>query len=90
VAIAVAVAPGVIQEPADFSLLNQPSLELARAERTRGGAGPLDSPLGELLRSALYADGATRGMSVRKVQKHCLQLQSFRISPHARPRGPMP
>ena len=66
--VAIAVRSDLVHRT-DFSYLAQPGLERARGdlERTRGANGAeqaLESPLGKLLRNALFADGTTRGLGL--------------------------
>jgi hypothetical protein len=71
------VVPGA-GDVIDFSILSQPSIE-----RTRGGPS-LDSPLGDLLRNAVFADGKTRGFKRSPtVRQHGFQLRSWRVEPKA-------
>lgn len=67
-------------EVVDFTVLAQPSLE---AVRTRSGTDDksLTSPLGELLKQAVFADGQSRGMKRTAVKVHCLQLLTWEIQP---------
>jgi hypothetical protein len=62
--------------PVDFSCLEQPTLD-----RSRGAGEPLDSPLGRLLKNALYASGGTRGMDRADVDKSALRLISMQTLP---------
>jgi hypothetical protein len=84
--------------PIDFSFLAQPSLERARSEleQTRGATEEkrvFDSPLGQLLRNALYADGTTRGLGRVTAfpgedarEAHTIRSLNWRVV--ADPRGP--
>jgi hypothetical protein len=67
--------PGV-GEPLDFSLLDQPTLP-----RTRSANGPkqLRSPFGELLKTAMYGQGMTRGESAKDLSQQCWGLISWRV-----------
>ncbi|MFT3889988.1 MAG: hypothetical protein QM713_17740 [Arachnia sp.] len=71
------VVPGK-GEVVDFSVLAQPSIE-----RTRGGPA-MGTPLGELLRNAVFADGTTRGFKrAPTIRQHGFQLHSWRVGPKA-------
>ena len=76
----VAIAVKADGEVVDFTSLTQPSLEKVR---TRGGAGnrSLESPLGELLKHAVFAEGKTRGVKRTAVKAHRLQLLTWEVEP---------
>jgi len=64
-------------QPADFRILAQPTLDAARvAERTRGAPGMLDSPLGRLLRQAVFANGGTRSVASYEIDEYLLDMLS--------------
>jgi hypothetical protein len=58
--VVIAVIPPPQGQRIDFSFLAQPSLERVRGAAMSGGG--LDSPLGQLLQTALFAEGTTRGL----------------------------
>lgn len=63
-------------QPLDFTFLAQPRLERSR--------GPdLDSPLGQLLKSALFGQGTTRGLGKTAIKDHAFQLLSWQVVPKA-------
>ena len=76
----VVIAVKADREVVDFTALTQPSLE---AVRTRRGTDDkfLTSPLGELLKQAVFADGQTRGMKRTAVKAHSLQLRTWQVQP---------
>ncbi len=59
--LVVIAIPGVGQ-PIDFTCLAQPGLE--RAVERSGGKQALDSPLGRLLKHAMFAQRGTRGLDI--------------------------
>ena len=71
-------------EVVDFTSLAQPSLE---AVKTRGGRDGKnrESPLGELLKQAVFADGKTRGVKRTAIKSHRLQLLTWEVEPKATP-----
>jgi len=75
--IVIAVRAVAQQQPVDFSCLAQPSLELARG--TRGANRSLESPLGKLLQSSLFAQGRTRGLDTRVIDNHVVRRISWRV-----------
>ena len=76
----VAIAVKSEREVIDFTCLTQPSLN---AVKTRGqdNDSSLRSPLGELLKQAVFADGQTRGMKRTVVKANSVQLWSWEIQP---------
>jgi hypothetical protein len=82
----IAVKPQKLQQPADFSALEQDSLEKAlNVERTRGErARGLATPLGQLLQHSLYGKG-TREMARDDVEESTLILCSWHVTPRKRP-----
>lgn len=76
----VAIAVKANREVIDFTCLAQPSLD---SLKTRGGTGPasLASPLGQLLKHAMFAEGQTRGIKRATVNAHSLQLLTWEIRP---------
>jgi hypothetical protein len=67
-----------------FDCLAQPALEAARA---RGGAQALESPLGRLLKKAVYGDGETRGMVAEAVDETSVSLISWTVRSKPRPQA---
>jgi hypothetical protein len=62
-----------------FSCLEQDAIE--QAQVTRGGPQSLDSPLGKLLQSALFAKGQTRGLDDVEVDSHTVRQLTWRVIP---------
>lgn len=78
VMIAVPVAEGGGQ-PVDFGVLEQPTLAA-----TRSGESPapsLSSPFGQLLETAMYGHGTTRGRETSQLDKQQISLFSWRVEP---------
>ncbi len=73
--VLIAVTAKPESEPADFGFLAQPTLERAR---TRGGRS-LDSPLAQLLQTAVFQDGGIRGFKRREVSQSTLHLMSWQV-----------
>ncbi len=76
----VAIAVKSDREVVDFICLAQPSLE---ALKTRGHSddSSLTSPLGQLLKHAIFADGETRGIKRSPVKGYSLRLLTWDIKP---------
>jgi hypothetical protein len=73
----------------DFTALAQPTVEGARdAARARGAVKEraLDSPLGGLLRNALYKDSAARAAGRRQLDNFALELVTVEVQEGKRPR----
>lgn len=70
VLIAVSAMPE--SEPADFGFLAQPTLE---SVQTRGG----ESPLSQLLQTAVFQQGGIRGFKRREVSQSTLRLLSWQV-----------
>jgi hypothetical protein len=69
-------------QPIDFTCLEQPTLARAEDVATRGAGRPaFGSPLGKLLRNALYAGGTTRGLDMEEVDSQVLRLLSWSVPP---------
>ena len=64
-------------QPVDFSALEQPTLAKARGNGSSDRA--LDSPLGSLMRTALYGSGGKRGLDADDFDRHSLALISWRV-----------
>ena len=64
--------------PADFSALAQDGLPKARSA---DGSNSLQSPLGELLESALFRSGASRGLARTVAQQHGMRVLTWRTEP---------
>lgn len=77
--VALAVKAG--RTPVDFSFLEQPTIERARGAATRGDTDPLTTPLGQLLRSAVYHEGGTRGMARVDLDEYGTALLSWQTRP---------
>jgi hypothetical protein len=69
--------------PIDFSCLAQRSLERAEAVERGIGRSSLATPLGRLLKSAVYAQGATRGLDLIDADAQVLRLLSWTVAPPA-------
>ncbi len=67
------------RQPVDFSILEQPSIQTGRTRGFEDDA--LSTPLGELFRSAMYGEGATRGVDKTRVQDYGVTVVSWRIEP---------
>ena len=64
--------------PVDFSALAQGGLALARgADRNQS----LRSPLGELLESAMFRTGSSRGLVRLVVDQHAMRILTWRTEP---------
>jgi hypothetical protein len=73
--------------PVDFTCLAQPSLREARA--TVGGSrGPesLDTPLGQLMLNASYAEGGRRDLVDAFIDNHAIDVISWEVVPGANPK----
>jgi len=76
--VLVAVPRQAGSQPPDFSFLEQQTLPKARGV---GEENPgLGSPLGQLLKNAMYGEGGTRGMDSSDAVESRLMLQSWRVS----------
>jgi len=84
--VLIAVKSQKLQQPVDFSALEQDSLEKAQdVERTRGDkARGLATPLGQLLQFSLYGKG-TRAIDRQDIEDSALLLYSWRVAPGKRP-----
>ena len=74
----------------DFTALAQPTLPLARGkekgrgvEKSRG----LESPVGKLMQTILYGEGATRSVKRREVANYVFDLVPVQIESRKRPGG---
>lgn len=75
----VAIAVRGKGQPVDFSILSQPSLELAR---TRGsGNGVFETPLGNLMKSAMFGGDGTRGVTRQEMNEYAMKVVTWRIMP---------
>jgi hypothetical protein len=77
--VVIAMRAGASQ--ADFSYLEQPSLEQALRHASRASA--MQSPLGQLLQHALYAQGQVRGASQAVLETYTMRLLSWATRPAA-------
>jgi hypothetical protein len=69
-------------QPIDFTCLAQPNLQKVEEAATRGaGKQALNSALGGLLKNALYAQGATRGLDMVETDTQVLRLLSWTVPP---------
>lgn len=85
VMIAVPVTEGRSQ-PVDFGVLEQPTLA---ATRSGDSAAPsLASPFGQLLETAMYGQGTTRGRETSQIDKQQISLVSWRVEPRRREVAP--
>jgi hypothetical protein len=75
--VVIAVRAELQREPMNFSFLEQPSIERARG--TPRTTPSLDSPLGKLLQSAMFAEGATRGLSRASIDKHAVRRLTWSV-----------
>jgi hypothetical protein len=74
--------------PVDFTFLKSPTLEQARRGLRGADDGSLDSPLGKLLQTGLYAQGGTRGMSVPDAKTSVIRAFNWRVMPTNSPATP--
>jgi hypothetical protein len=77
--VLIAVPRKAEQQSPDFSFLQQATLPKARGARDPENPG-LNSPLGRLLKNAMYGEGGTRGMDSNDATQAHLMLQSWRVS----------
>jgi hypothetical protein len=77
--VVIAMRAGASQ--ADFSYLEHPSLEQALRHASRASA--MQSPLGQLLQHALYAQGQVRGASQAVLETYTMRLLSWATRPAA-------
>ena len=77
--VVIAVQAGAGQ--ADFSYLEQPSLEQALRHASRTSA--MQSPLGQLLQHALYGQGQVRGAGKAVLETYTVRLLSWATQPAA-------
>lgn len=81
--VAIAIRSEKGQPPVDFTFLAQPNAGEAKRsiESTRGGDGlrSFESPLGQLLRHAMFRDGATRSIDDAAVGRHDVQRLSWNV-----------
>lgn len=78
----VAIAVGVDQTRTgkiDFACLEQTALERVRGDARSATA--LDTPLGRLLETALYGEGAVRGVPRASLGNYALQMVNWRTMP---------
>jgi Caspase domain len=72
-------------QPVDFVSLAQKNVDEARRDEKKRGKSALGSPLGRLLRSAVYRDGTTRAMGRSEVANYAAELIPVQIEPGKRP-----
>ena len=81
--VAIAIRSEKGQPTVDFTFLAQPNADEAKRsiESTRGGDGlrSFESPLGQLLRHAMFREGATRSLDDAAVGRHDVQLLSWNV-----------
>jgi hypothetical protein len=80
----VVIAVPAKNPPADFTALAQDGLARARGA---DGNNSLRSPLGELLESAMFRSGASRGLTRTVAQQHGMRMLTWRTEP-GRPTTP--
>ena len=66
--------------PVDFSILAQPSLDLA-TNRSSDDTGALATPLGKFLKTACYGSGGTRGMDSPDMEDYQVKTIPWRVLP---------
>ncbi len=74
----VVIAAPANNPPADFTALSQGGLALARGA-DRGGS--LQSPLGQLLESAMFRSGSSRGLGRSVSAQHGMRILNWRTEP---------
>lgn len=74
--VAIVVRARGNEMPISFACLAQPTLDQVRAQVRGNPDRSLDSPLGQLLQNALFAEGTTRALSRTSLQEHALWLAS--------------
>lgn len=79
----VTIAVKAEKDRVDFACLEQPSLDRVRDLMSERGTNPLDSPLGKLMQTALFGEGAHRGMKKADVDNYALHLLDWRTMPMA-------
>jgi hypothetical protein len=72
--VAIAVKAG--RERIDFSYLEQPTLDMARSDES--GKSALDSPLGQLLKAAMYGERTGQGLDSETLKDYAIYLLSWR------------
>ncbi len=80
--VLVAVPRQAGRQAPDFSFLEQESLPLSRGADNDDNAA-LVSPLGRLLKNAMYGEGGTRGVDNTDAAESQLLLQSWRVTDEA-------
>lgn len=74
--VAIAVRAG--REPVDFTCLEQLTLERARGS---GGDTALTTPIGQLLQTAVYGQGNTRGLAAAQVDAYTVRMLPWTTLP---------
>ena len=74
----VVIATPATNPPADFTPLAQAGLALARGADPRRS---LQSPLGELLESAMFRTGGRRGLGRAVAEQHGMRILTWRTEP---------
>jgi hypothetical protein len=72
-------------QPVDFTALAQKSVKRFRAKESERGQRGGDSPLGKLMRNAIYKDGQTREMSRPEMANYTLNLIPVQVMAGSRP-----
>jgi hypothetical protein len=75
--VLIAVSRQPEHQSPDFSFLEQETLALARGGDAENAV--LESPLGRLLKNAMYGEGGTRGLDSDDATESQLTLQSWRV-----------
>ena len=70
----------------DFSRLEQPTIRGARGAKLRGEADGLDTPLGQLLQNAFYAEGTRGDLERTVVDDYAIDRISWQTLPPVRKR----
>lgn len=87
--VVISVQAPAQQEPADFSFLAQETLPQTRGPAQRA---VLDSPLGQLLASALFSQddegNRRRGYQVTEIGQHAFEVVSWRVVPAGEKHSP--
>jgi hypothetical protein len=84
--VVIAVAPHDLEDRADFSFLAARTFaEAERGLKTRGGphaaSATLESPLGRLMQSTIFARGDSRGIRMAETKEYSMHVRSWNSRP---------
>jgi hypothetical protein len=71
-------------DPVDFVSLSQKTIKQALRDEKVRGRGGLNSPLGQLLRNAVFRDGTKRAMGQAELTNYTLGLIPVQVEPGRR------